>query len=76
MQVIIPEPSKEALEKNGWEYMPNLQLYRKIFNECSVCIQKPDIEFPYICWIPPLGRPTPDDLIAIANELKKLETEE
>jgi hypothetical protein len=73
MQIKIKEISKEALEKNGWEYMPNLQLYRKEFHECSVCIQKPDIEFPYICWIPPLGSATLDDLAAIASELKKLE---
>lgn len=73
MQIVIPKTTKETLEKNGWKYKPALQLYHKEFHECSVCIQKPDIEFPYICWIPPLARTTPDDLIAIGQELKKLE---
>lgn len=73
MQIKIKEISKEALEKNGWEYLPNIQFYRKKFNKCRVCIQLPDCDLPFECWIPYMPEATPDDLIAIGQELKKLE---
>jgi hypothetical protein len=72
MNIIIPKPNKKALKKNGWEYLKGLQFYRKIINECCVCIEDPDNDLPFGCWIT-YERATPDDLIAIGNELKKLE---
>lgn len=73
MQIKIKEISKETLEMNGWKYKPSLQLYYKKVNNCSVCIQGPDDELSFECWIPSAEEHTPDDLIAIADELKKLE---
>ena len=73
MNIIIPEPKKETLEKNGWEYAPQAELYYKKVNNCSVCVREPDSTLPFECWIPSAENHTPDDLIAIANELKKLE---
>lgn len=72
MNIIIPKPSKKALKKNGWEYSKSLQIYHKDFNKCRVCIRLPYYELPHDCWIP-YAEATPDDLIAIAEELKKLE---
>jgi hypothetical protein len=72
MQIKIKEISKEKLEKNGWKYLPNLRIYRKDFNECRVCIRLRYYELPHECWIP-YEEVTPEDLIAIGQELKKLE---
>lgn len=73
MTIKIKPPSREKLEKSGWELMPNTQVYRKIFNECMVFIRPPDNEFGYECWMVYYGAATPDDFITIANELKKIE---
>jgi hypothetical protein len=73
MHIIIPKTTKETLEMNGWKYKPSLQLYYKKINNCSVCVQVPDDELPFECWIPNSQDVTPNDLVAIGNELKKLE---
>ena len=73
MQIKIKKISKEKLEKNGWEYVPLEQLYYKKFNECEVCIRDPYSELIRDCSISYWEVATPDDLIAIGNELKKLE---
>jgi len=73
MQIKIKEISKEKLEKNGWEYKPHAELYCKKINNCSVCVREPDSVLPFECWIPNMEDHTPEDLIAIAEELKKLE---
>lgn len=74
MQIKIKPISKETLEKNGWKLLTNnqQQLYYKIINECTVCVRSLESKLPYECFIPAYENPTPDDLIAIANELKKL----
>ena len=76
MTIKIKEISKETLEKNGWEYKPQAELYCKKINNCLVFVREPDSVLPFECWIPYFEIVTPDDLIAIANELKKLEAEE
>ena len=75
MKIKIKEISKETFEKNGWDYEPLEQLYFKKFNECEVCVrdQYNYKDSPYECWISWWEVATPDDLIAIGNELKKLE---
>lgn len=73
MHIIIPKPTKETLEKNKWKYVPHAVLYHKKINNCSVCVRDPDDTLPFECWIPNMEDHTPDDLIAIAEELKKLE---
>lgn len=73
MTIKLKPISKEKLEKNGWKCHPALQLYHKTFNKCTVCVRDPDDVLPFECWIPDMEDHTPDDLIAIANELKKLE---
>lgn len=73
MIIKMKQPSREKLEKNGWEYKPHAELYYKKVNNCSVCVREPDSTLPFECWIPSAEDHTPDDLIAIANELKKLE---
>ena len=73
MQIKIKEISTEKLEKNGWEYKPQAELCCKKINNCLVCIREPDSVLPFECWIPYMSEATPEDLIAIGNELKKLE---
>ncbi len=73
MQIKIKQPSREKLEECGWEYKPHAELYYKKINKCSVCVRDPDDELPFECWILDMEDHTPDDLIAIGNELKKLE---
>ncbi len=73
MIIKIKPISKDKLEKSGWEYLPPLQLYHKTFNECTVCVRPLESDLPYECWMPVYETATPDDLVAIANELKKLE---
>ena len=75
MFIKIKPISKETLEKNGWKLLPNNnnQLYYKKFNKCTVCVRSLESKLPYECFMPAYENPTPDDLIAIANGLKKLE---
>lgn len=73
MQIKIKPISKEKLEKSDWECSPALQLYHKAFNKCTVCVRPLESNLPSECFMPVYENPTPDDLIAIANELKKLE---
>ena len=78
MQIIIKEPTKEALEKNGWELilvdMYDIVTYSKkikdkethfVIHNNEKSDQITDVYYDDV--------PTPDDLIAIGNELKKLE---
>jgi hypothetical protein len=71
MQIKIKEISKETLEKNGWKYSKSLRLYYKEFNECMVRVRLADSVLPLECWISNYDVVTPNDLIAIAEELKK-----
>ena len=73
MKIKIKPISKEALEKNGWDYEIFQQRYYKKFNECWVCIDSPDCDLDRGCQLFSWDGATPDDLIAIGNELKKLE---
>jgi len=76
MQIIIKEPTKEALEKNGWDYRGSISpLYSKKVNNYSVCVRLSALGLPHECWVlfERTKVVTPDDLIAIGNELKKLE---
>lgn len=74
MHIMISKPSKEALEKNGWDYRGSLSpLYFKKVNNYSICIRLSNYGLAHECWVVFGKVATPDDLIAIANELKKLE---
>ena len=73
MDIRIKKISKEKLETCGWKYEPKYQVYHKIFNECNVFIRFSDSVLRDECWTAHWAIATPDDLIAIANELKKLE---
>ena len=73
MQIKIKEISKEILEKNGWKCHPRSNVYYKKFNECWVGIIPLEDEQTHGCWISYAEVATPDDLVAIGNELKKLE---
>jgi len=78
MNIKIPEPSEKALEKNGWDYRGSLSpLYSKKVNNYSVCVRLSALGLPHECWVlfERTKVVTPDDLIAIGNELKKLEGE-
>ena len=68
MHIIIPKPTKKALEKNGW---------KKCYDFCY-CKKVDDYDVKLIrssvgCWVPNTEDMLLNDLIAIANELKKLE---
>lgn len=76
MNIKIPEPSEKALEKNGWDCRGSLSpLYSKKVNNYSVCVRLSALGLPHECWVlfERTKVVTPDDLIAIGNELKKLE---
>ena len=73
MTIKIKPISKEKLEKSDWEYLPALQLYHKTFNKCTVCVRPLESELPSECFMPVYENPTPDDLVVIGQELKKLE---
>ena len=73
MQIIIPEPSKEALEKNGWKPCYNASAYTKRIRNCTVYVRASYCESLYECWMPNEETLMPNDLIAIGNELKELE---
>jgi hypothetical protein len=67
MQIIIKEPTKESLEKNGWKQWKLTPIYIKKVNKIRVCVRGNE------CRLPTISVVRPDDLIAIGNELKKLE---
>ena len=73
MEIKIKKISKEKLEECGWEYSKSWRLYYKEFNECTVRVRLADSEWPLECWISNYDVATPNDLIAIGKELKKLE---
>ena len=73
MDIIILEPSKEALEKNGWKPWHNMSSYIKRIRNCTVYVRASYCESIYECQIPNEETLMPDDLIAIGNELKELE---
>ncbi len=72
MEIIIPEPSKEVLEKNGWKPWHIKPVYIKRINNCMVRVRPSYCESLYECWIPNEETLMPNDLIAIGEELKKL----
>ena len=74
MQIIIKEPTKEVLEKNGWDCRGKIQqLCFKKTNNYSICVRLSNYGVPHECWALFYKTATPDDLIAVGNELKKLE---
>ena len=74
MNIKIPEPSKKALEKNGWDCRGKVEpLYFKKVNNYSICVRFLNYGLTHECWVVFGEVATPDDLIAVANELKKLE---
>ena len=73
MRIEIKGISKEKLEKNGWEYLPQRKAYCKTFFRCNVFVELLDNVLPHVALISCYEIATPDDLIAIAYELKKLE---
>jgi hypothetical protein len=75
MTVEIKEISKEKLEKNGWEYLPLRKAYCKTFTHCNVFVELLGNVWPRMASISCYEIVTPDDLIAISQELKKLEAE-
>lgn len=74
MQIKIKEISKEKLEKNGWELLGEYDYnwYHKEINNLHVEIEK-ITDSMYYCEIPDYQDVFTDDLIAIYQELKKLE---
>lgn len=73
MHIIIPKPTKEALEKNGWKLWHITPVYIKRINNCIVRVRPSYCESLYECLIPNEETLMPNDLIAIGEELKKLE---
>ena len=70
METIIKPPTLKALAKNGWMVLKPHELYPVYVKEVSnhtVYIKGED------CWTKYPEYITPEDLIAIGNELKKLE---
>lgn len=67
MHIMISKPTKEALEKNGWKKWKLTPTYIKKVNKIRVCVRGDE------CRLPTISVVRPDDLIAIADELKKLE---
>ena len=74
MDIVIPKPSEKALEKNGWELITadDYKWYHKKINNLHVEITRVT-ESRYECEILDCQDIALDDLIAIGNELKKLE---
>ena len=75
MNIIFSEPSKEALETNGWKPWHSTPVYIKRIRNCMVRVQPSYCESLYECWIPNEETLVPNDLIAIGTELNKLEME-
>jgi hypothetical protein len=73
MNIIFPEPSKEMLEKNGWKLWHITPVYIKRINNCIVRVRPSYCESLWECLIQNEEILMPNDLIAIGNELKKLE---
>lgn len=73
MNIIIPKPSKEALEKNGWKLWSITPVYTKKIRNCTAYVRASYCESIYECLILNEETLMPNDLIAIGNELKKLE---
>lgn len=73
MNIIFREPSKEALEKNGWKPWHNPSSYVKRIRNCTVYVRASYCESLYECLLQNEETLMPNDLIAIGTELKKLE---
>ena len=73
MHILISEPSKEALEKNGWEQWHKTPIYTKKVGNTTVCVQLPYYELPHDCWVINSENVFISDLTAIASELQKLQ---
>lgn len=73
MHILISEPNKEALEKNGWEQWKKTPVYKKKVGNTTVCVQLPYYELPHECWVINSENVLTSDLTAIASELQKLQ---
>ena len=73
MHILISEPSKKALEKNGWKQWKKTPIYTKSVGNSTICIQLPYYELPHDCWVINSENVLISDLTTIAEELKKLE---